>query len=435
MRTLTRTAVPTTAPTVGTPGSSLLRRNRDFRLLYTGEVTGQFGGSVTNLALPLIATVVLHADALKVSSLTAAAWLPWLLLGLPAGAWVDRLRRRPVMLAAAACSLLLYLTIPVAGTLGLLTFPQLLAVAFCAGVSAVFFQTAYTALLPTLVAEPDRAEGNAKIQGSASVAQFAGRSSAGAIAQFFGPVNGLFANTVTFLVSVLCTARIHEAERRTAPAARRSLRQDVGEGLRLVLGDSWLRSILAYGGLSNLALTAYQSIQVIFLLNRAGLPQGLIGTLIALSGLGGIAGAAVARRVGAAIGTARALLLFQLGLPVLALLIPLADKGAGAACYLVGGLAVSGGVVAGNVLRATFIQRYVPAEMFGRTSATTAVVVYGTMPIGALLGGGLAQAFGLGTAMWLSCAAVPLAATVLLCSPIRRHRDLPNRPMTAAPTA
>ncbi|MCC9309995.1 MFS transporter [Kitasatospora sp. RB6PN24] len=431
MRTLTRA----TESPVGTPGSSLLRRNRDFRLLYTGEVTGQFGTSVTNLALPLIATVTLRADALEVSSLTAAAWLPWLLLGLPAGAWVDRMRRRPVMLTAAACSLLLYLTVPVAGALGLLTFPQLLAVAFCAGISTVFFQTAYTALLPTLLAAPDRAEGNARIQGSASVAQFAGRSSAGAIAQFFGPVNGLFANTATFLVSLLCTAGIHEAARPATRAAGRSLRRDIGEGLRLVLADSWLRSVLAYGGLSNLALTAYQSIQVVFLLDRAGLPQGLIGTLIALSGLGGMAGAAVARRVGAAIGTARALLLFQLGLPILALLIPLADRGAGAVCCVVGGLAVSGGVVAGNVLRATFVQQYVPAELFGRTSATTAVVVYGTMPLGALLAGALAQTVGLGPAMWISCAGVPLAALTLLCSPVRRHRELPTRPMTAAPTA
>ncbi|GAA1971941.1 MFS transporter [Kitasatospora viridis] len=398
-------------------------------MLYLGEVSGKYGSSVTGLALPLTAAAVLHAGPLATSSLTAAAWLPWLLVGLPAGAWVDRLPRRTVMLVSALCSLLLYLSVPVAGALGVLGLPQLLVVALLAGTSGVFFQTAYTALLPAVVPEPDRAEGNAKLHGSASAAQLLGLGTGGTLAQAFGPVNGLLANTATFLVSLLSTSRIKAREERPS-AARRSLRQEVGEGLRLVLRDRWLRAFLCFGGLSNLALTAYQSILVIFLLDRVHLSQGLIGVLVAAASVGGIGGAAVARRVGAALGTARATLLFQLVLPAPVLLIPLTGRGAGTLCYLAGGMTVSAGVVAGNVLRATFNQRYVPAELLGRISATTAVVVYGTMPLGALLAGVLGQTLGLGPAMWLSCAGVPLAAATLLLSPVRRHRDLPDSPMT-----
>ncbi|MGF1430832.1 MFS transporter [Kitasatospora sp. LaBMicrA B282] len=427
---------PTDHTTAAARRPGLLRRHRDFRLLFAGEVAGKYGSSVTGLALPLIAVTRLHASAFQVSALTAASWLPWLLIGLPVGAWVDRLRRRPVMLAAAATSLLLYLTVPVAAVLGLLDYPQLLAVALCAGAATVFFQTAYTAYLPSLVSAADRAEGNAKLQGSASAAQIVGLGTGGTLAQAFGPVNSLLANTATFLVSLLCTSSIRQREARPKPAARRRhLLGEVGEGLRLVLGDRWLRPFLLYGAAANLALTAYQSIQVVFLLDHVHLPESALGTLIGAASLGGVLGALTARRLGAAIGTARAVLLCQLGLPSLVLLIPLTGRGAGVLCYLIGGLAVSGGVVAGNVLRATFTQSYVPVELLGRTSAAGAFLNYGLMPLGALLGGSLAGRLGVLPAMWLGCAGLPLAALLLWFSPLRHHRDLPTGSIVRAAAA
>ncbi|MDH6131711.1 putative MFS family arabinose efflux permease [Kitasatospora sp. MAA4] len=406
----------------------LLRRNRDFRLLWTGEVAGKFGSSVTGLGLPLIAATTLHAGAFQVSLLTMASWLPWLLIGLPVGAWVDRMRRRTVMMAAAAGSLLLFLTVPVAAAFGVLGFAQLLAVALGAGTCAVFFQTAYTAYLPGLVAEADRAEGNAKLQGSASAAQIVGLGSGGTIAQVFGAVDSLLANSVTFLISLLCTAGIKHREpvRDRAQQRGKSLLSEVGEGLRQVARDRWLRGFALYGAGSNLALTAYQSILVVFLVQQADLPESAIGLLIGLASTGGVVGALVARRVGAAIGTARALLIFVLVVPVPVLLIPLTTGGAGVLCFLAGGFAVSAGVVAGNVLRSTFQQRYCPAELLGRITAGTSFLTYGTIPLGALTGGSLAALLGLRTAMWLATAAVPLAAVILCFSPVRGLRDLPT---------
>lgn len=332
------------------------------------------------------------------------------------------------MLASAATSLLLYLTIPVAAALGLLSYLQLLVVAVCAGTAAVFFQTAYTAYLPSLVAGADRAEGNAKLQGSAQAAQIVGLGSGGAIAQLFGPVNSLLANTATFLISLLSTGAIKQREVLPPASERRrqTLISEVGEGLRIVTRDRWLRTFLLNGAIANLALTGGQAIQVVFLLNRVGLPENALGALIGASSTGGIVGALVARRVGAAIGTARAVLLFQLGLPTLMLLIPLTGPGAGMFYYLVGGAAVSAGVVAGNVLRATFTQSYVPAELLGRIAASGSFLNYSLMPLGALLGGALATWLGILPAMWLTCAGVPLAALILWFSPLRRCRDLPT---------
>ncbi|MFH8408817.1 MFS transporter [Streptomyces sp. NPDC018019] len=405
----------------------LLRRHRDFRLLWCGETAGKFGASVTGVAMPLIAVSTLHAGTFEVGLLSAAAWLPWLVIGLPVGAWVDRLRRRPVMVAAAAVSCVLFAAVPVAAWCGLLSTGLLLAVALLTGTAAVFFQTAYTAYLPSILAPDDQAEGNAKLHGSASAAQLAGLGSGGLIAQAVGAVNGMFANAATFLVSVLCLTGIRHREPRVDWSERHSgaLFGEVGAGLRLIAGDPWLRTLTLFGAASNLALMGYQSIQVVFLVRDVGLSPGMVGGLAAATGAGGVLGAFAARRVAARVGTARATLLFEFGLALFALLIPLTTDGAGVVFFMAGGCCVAAGVVAGNVLKAGFQQRYCPPHLLGRVTAGTAFLGYGTIPLGSLLGGALGSALGPRTALWITTAGIPLAAVLLLCSPLRRVRDLP----------
>ncbi|MFD4906705.1 MFS transporter [Kitasatospora purpeofusca] len=423
---------------------SLLRRHRDFRLLWCGETAGKFGASVTGVAMPLVAVSELHASTFQIGLLSAAAWAPWLVMGLPAGVWVDRLPRRTVMLVAAAVSLVLFTAVPAAAWAGRLSTGLLLAVALLTGTAAVFFQTAYTAYLPDLLSPADQPEGNAKLHGSASAAQIVGLGSGGLVAQLAGAANGMLANAATFLVSLLCLGRIRHRETRTAPttpAARdgrgadRALRREIGEGLRLVARDRWLRTLTLYGATCNLALMGYQSILVAFLVREVGLAPGTVGGLVAAAGSGGVLGAFAARRVAARVGTARAMILFELGLPALALLIPLTGTGAGVLCYAVGGFGVSAGVVAGNVIKSGFQQHYCPPELLGRITASAAVLNYGTIPVGALLAGVLGTAVGLRPAMWITTAGVPLAALVLLFSPVGRVRDLPTvrRPAGPAP--
>ncbi|MDI9889156.1 MFS transporter [Streptomyces sp. HNM0645] len=409
---------------------SLLRRHRDFRLLWCGETTGKFGASVTAVAMPLIAVSTLHASTWEVGLLSASAWLPWLVVGLPVGAWVDRVRRRPVMLTAAAVSFLLFSVVPVAARTGHLNVGLLVVVALLTGTAAVFFQTAYTAYLPGILAPEDQPEGNAKLHGSASAAQIAGLGSAGLIGQTAGAVNAMFANAATFLLSLFCVASIRKREPYPERTAVRStaLLDEVNEGLRLVARDPWLRTMTLFGAASNLALMGYQSIQVVFLVHTVGLAPGAVGGLIAAASAGGIAGAFIARRVADRIGTARATLLFELGFAIFALLIPAASAGAGLLLFATGGFCVSAGVVAGNVIKASFQQRYCPPEFLGRLTASTAFLNYGTIPLGALLGGWLGTVFDLRTAMWITTAGVPLAAFILLFSPIGRSRDLPMVP-------
>ncbi|WP_405007654.1 MFS transporter [Kitasatospora purpeofusca] len=417
---------------------SLLRRHRDFRLLWCGETAGKFGASVTGVAMPLIAVSELHASTFRIGLLSAASWAPWLVMGLPAGVWVDRLPRRTVMLVAAAVSLVLFTAVPAAAWAGRLSTGLLLTVALLTGTAAVFFQTAYTAYLPDLLSPADQPEGNAKLHGSASAAQIVGLGSGGLLAQLAGAANGMLANAATFLVSLLCLGRIRHRETPAARSGRgadRALRREIGEGLRLVARDRWLRTLTLYGATCNLALMGYQSILVAFLVREVGLAPGTVGGLVAAAGSGGVLGAFAARRVAARVGTARAMILFELGLPALALLIPLTGTGAGVLCYAVGGFGVSAGVVAGNVIKSGFQQHYCPPELLGRITASAAVLNYGTIPVGALLAGVLGTAVGLRPAMWITTAGVPLAALVLLFSPVGRVRDLPTvrRPADPVP--
>lgn len=406
----------------------LLRRHRDFRLLWCGETAGKFGTAVAGVAMPLIAVSTLDASTFEVGLLTAATWIPWLVIGLPVGAWVDRLRRRPIMLTAAGISVPLFAGVPLAARAGWLSVPLLLSVALLTGTAGVFFQTAYSAYLPTLLDSEDQPEGNAKLHGSASAAQIAGQGSGGVIAQWAGAVNGMFANAVTFLVSLFCLAGIRHREPRASRPERRpgALAREVGAGLRLIAGDPCLRTLTLFAAASNVALMGYQSLRVVFLVREVGLSPGLVGSLAAAVSTGGVAGAFAARRAADRVGTARATLLFELGLAVCALLIPLTVGGAGVLFFVAGGFCVSAGVVAGNVLKASFQQRYCPAELLGRLTASSSFLTYGALPLGALLGGALGTALGLRPAMWITTAGIPLAGLILFFSPIRRSRDLPT---------
>lgn len=398
----------------------------DFRLLWLGETTSSLGSSVTIVALPLVA-ISLHASVVMIGLLGAAAWLPWLLIGLPAGAWVDRLPRRPVMLICDAVSLALFVSVPIAAWCGALTIAQLLVVALLAGTAKVFFATAYRAYLPALVPAEHLVDGNAKLQGSESAAQIAGPGLAGLLAQAFGAATGLLADAVSFLVSVLCLRAIRGAEP-PRQLTRRRLRHEIAEGLRFVAGDRFLRPYIAFGGMANLALTGYQAILVVFLVREVGLNSGMVGLLVATGSIGGVLGAAAAPWLARSLGSARALLWCKVGVSPFGLLIPLTGPGDRLAFFVIGTGVIVAGIVAGNVIAAGFTQRYCPAPLFGRILTSMQVVNFGTIPLGALLGGVLAGALGTRATMWVMLVLFVASGAIMLASPFRGRRDLPTEP-------
>jgi MFS family permease len=428
-----------------------LLRQRSFRLLWTGETVSQLGNAMALVGVPLVAVTVLHASTFTVGVLAAAAWLPWLVIGLPAGAWVDRWPARRVMIVCDVISALLYASVPVAAWAGVLTTWLVVVMQLGGGAASVLFMTAYQVYLPSLVTPGELIEGNTKMQGSASAAAFAGPSLAGLLAQWLGAVTALLANAVSFLVSAACllgtrarpSRPVATPGRRRVPAAGRrpvatpgrrptTLRREIADGLLLVLRDRYLRQLSLFWAAANLALTGYAALLVVFLVRVVGLSPGSVGLLTAIPGLGGILGALVTGPITARFGTARGLLLSTLGAVPFALLIPLTGPGPRLAFYVAGSLVACTGIAVGNIVIAAFRQSYSPPGMCGRVTATMRFLIFGTSPMGALLGGSLATWLGVRPALWILLGAVALSGTLLLTPALRGRRDLPDRPPLAA---
>ncbi|MET7377124.1 MFS transporter [Micromonospora arida] len=406
-----------------------LLRHRDFRLLWAGQAVSSVGSNVTTVALPLVAVAVLDAGTFQVAVLTAAAWLPWLLIGLPAGAWVDRLPRRPVMVICDLLCAVAFLSVPLAAMLGRLTVAQLLVVALSAGAARVFFETADQVYLPVLLRPGQLPEGNAKLQATQTVSYVVGPGLAGLIAQLVGAVAALLLDALTFLLSAMFLLRIRTREQRVRPSQRsRSLRRDITEGLRFVIRDPYLRVLTLFGAASNIGLTGYQAVLVVFLVRELRLEPGLVGGLVGVMSAGGIIGALLATTVARRCGTARAVLIAAALTGPPALLIPLAAPGAGLAWPALGGLLIGLGVAIGNVVKGAFRQTYTPHHLLGRVTVSMHLLNYGTIPLAAVLAGAIGARYDVETAIVVMTAWLALTPLILFVGPIRRRRDLPAAP-------
>lgn len=400
---------------------------RDFRLLWVGESVSGLGNSVTAVALPLIAVEVLDADSTAVGLLAAAVWLPWLLVGLPVGAWVDRIRKRPLMMACDLVAGAALLSIPSAVWLDALTLQHMVVVALICGAAAVCFDTAYHSYIRIVLDGRDLLEGNAKLQGSESAVRVAGPGVAGLLAQAFGAVTGLLADAVTFLISVVCLKRIEVVEPDRAPDEERApLRRQIIEGLRFVGRDPYLRPMVTWGAAINMALMGYQAVQVVFLVRTVGLNPALVGMLLTSGGVGGIVGALMASRFSRRFGSARGLLLLQAVTAPFALLMPMTTAGPGLLLFAMGGFLVGIGISVANIVVGSFRQTYCPPHMLGRVVATAMMINHSTIPVGSLLGGVLGDTVGYRPAMWIMTGLVAPCWLILVMSPMRRERDLPG---------
>jgi hypothetical protein len=240
----------------GHRGFGGLLRQRSFRLLWSGETSSQLGNAMAGVAMPLLAVEVLHASNFAVASLTAAATLPWLVIGLFVGAWVDRLPARPVMIICDLVSLVLYASLPVAYWLGVLTFVQVLVVALLAGGCSVVFLTAYYVYLPALVSPADLIEGNAKLQAGGAATRIGGPGLGGLVSQAIGPAATLLFNAASFLISAACVSGIRAgAARRDRGGRTATIRQDIAQGIRFVATDRYLRRLAVFAAFYNLGLS------------------------------------------------------------------------------------------------------------------------------------------------------------------------------------
>jgi MFS family permease len=406
-----------------------LLRTRDFGLLWAGESISGFGSAITTVALPLVAVSTLHASVGMVALLTAATWLPWMLIGLPAGTWVDRWPRRRTLLTADLVSAAVLAAIPIAAWTGVLTVAMLLAAALAAGTSSMFFSLAFNAYLPHLLTSGDRLEGNARLQTSAQAAQVAGPGLGGLLAQLAGPVCGLLADALTFLVSAACLLSLRAGpEPRSAQANRPRMIRQIAEGLEPWRHGGFLLPMLVVAAAMNFGMMGVFALRIVFLVRTDGTLPGTAGVLISLGSLGGLLGAALARRAVTRFGSARAYLIVSIATAPFMLLLPATGHGWRLLLFPAGSFVVLAGLAMAGVITFTFRANYIPPHLLGRVTAATGFVVAGTVPLGAATAGALATAFGIRAALWALAALFAVMPNFLLATSLRTTRDFPDRP-------
>lgn len=400
-------------------------RKRDFRLFWVGESTSQMGTAISEVVLPLVGVKVLHAGTFAIACLTAATWLPWLLLGLPAGAWVDRFRKRTLMVVCDLIALVLFASIALSAWSHLLTVAQLLVIALLAGIVSVFFKAAFQAYIPTLLDRDDLLDGNGKLQASGAFATVGGPGIGGAIAQFLGIATGVMLNAASFAVSAICLLGIKTVEPESRnPHTRRKLGQEIGEGLGFLLHDPYLRPLAAYTSVISLGVSGTDALMVVFLVRTVGATSSETGIILGLMGVGGLFGAFIATSLVRVCGSARAMLVCRI-LLTFALLIPLTTRGFGL-LFAGGWVLVTAGIVSGNTISLSFRQARCPSSMRGRISASYYTITYSGMALGAAFGGILGSILGVRDALWITCGILASASVILFFSPIRHLRELPE---------
>lgn len=407
-------------------GGALIRGERDFRRLWAGDAVSQLGTQVSVLAIPLLAADTLHATAWDMALLTAAPGAAFLVVGLPAGVWCDRMRRRPVLIAADLGRAVVLASIPAASILGALSMAQVLAVCAVAGVLGVFFDVSYQSYLPALVGRERIIEGNGALEANRTLALTAGPAMAGYLFQWLGGPLALLADAASFAWSGAWIASIRARESTPPLSERRHLMREIGEGLRFVLGHPVLRAIALYGSTMMLFGSAQRVVLILFLVRAVHLSPGTIGVLFTCGSAGALLGALSAARIARRAGAARGILLATLLDCGAGLLLPLAARGPALGLYLAGATGGAFGVSVFNVIQVSFRQALCPDRLLGRMNATMRFVLWGSGPLGALLGGALGTGYGLRTTMWITAIGQVLPLLWIVTSPIARHRDLPT---------
>ncbi|MEV7040409.1 MFS transporter [Amycolatopsis sp. NPDC051061] len=400
-----------------------LVRHANFRRFWLGDTVSSFGSAVTVLALPLVAIETLDASPFEVGLLTMSQYLAFLVLGLPAGAWVDRMNRRLVLIGGDVGRAVLLATVPLATTVHALTMGHLFAVALLAGVLRVFFVIAYQTYLPEVVDAPDLVQANARLTASRGVAEVGGPGLAGYLVSWLTAPLAIAADSVSFLVSALFVARIRTGET-AARRPRRPLIAEVGEGARFVLGHPLLRAMVTRSALFNLSNTVLATMFVVLLADELNLPASTIGLVFTVAGGGAVAGALIVERVAAAVGGGRAIVCAAFVVGLSAVPMPFTQHGWPLWLAAAGEAVGSAAVVVSNVTQISYRQRVCPKELLGRVNATTRFVVWGAVPLGALLGGVLGQGVGIRPALWIGVVGELLAILPLVCSPLWRLRRL-----------
>jgi MFS family permease len=404
-----------------------LWRHPDFIRLWSAETVSQFGTQFTQLALPLVAIDVLHVSAFEVAALTTVEFLPFLLVSLPAGVWVDRLRRRPILVIGDLSRALLLASVPVSYWTGHLSMTQLYVVGFLVGIATVFFDVAYQSYLPSIVERQQLIDGNAKLEISRAAAQLGGPGLAGIVVNALRAPAALVFDAVSFVGSAAFIFSIRKAESAVrVDAPHRHMREELREGLQWVLRHAYLKNIAACTGLFNFFGNMAFAVVLVFARRDLHLSPLAIGLAFTLSNVGPLVAAFNANRISDRFGVGHTIILASIIGGPMTLLVAFAPQGNAALLLLVPVFAVGGlSNVIYNVTQVSLRQAITPERLQGRMNSVMRFIVWGTLPLGALVGGLLASRIGVRETVIVGGIGCCLPFLPVLFSPVRGIKEMP----------
>jgi predicted MFS family arabinose efflux permease len=402
-------------------------RIRDFRTLFTSATLSHLGFNINYVAMPLVAVVALGASPGQVGVLAALSTSAFLLIGLPAGAWVDRMRQRRVLIVAELVRALLYLSVPVAWWLDVLTLSQLYAVVLLNSCATVFFDVASQSVLPQVVGRESLVPANAAVASLMAAGNVVGRGAGGGLVQILTAPVAVLCTVVGYLVSALCLTRLRGISGAGSLDQERStgFLTQVAQGVRHVLGGPELRALALTGALTNLGIQMINTMLPILFVRELGLSPGALGLFLASGGLGMFLGARVTRPVAEFFGYGRALAVVGLCLSPAALLIPLVGNGPWLWLAALGWVLAMVKTGMDNVLGVSLRQRLTSYALLGRMNATFRFLLTGAFAIGGVLAGLIGELAGGRAALWAGAVILALAFVPVMFSPVRVRRTLP----------
>lgn len=417
----------------GTPPPGSLRGHRDFNHLWVGESLSVFCKEIGQLALPVVAVALLHATEFQIGVLNAASTAAFLLVGLPAGAWVDRWLKRRTMIAADLVRVVVALVVPVLWFTDSLAMLHLYVVAGVIGAASVFFDVSYQSYLPFLVRPDQVGAANSRLEGTAQVARIGGPALGGLLLKVVSAPALMISDAVGYLASAVALLRIKDQETPTQRADHDPLVTAVAEGLRFVLRHALLRPITLCTALSNLGSTVVNTLMPILLLRTLGFEPWVLGLVFSVGAVGGILGALTAARFARWVGEGTVIPVSAVVFGVPCVLLPLTiyapNQAVAVAMLLVAEFLTSWCVLTYNVTQVSLRQRVCPPRLLGRMNASIRFLVWGVMPLGALASGALAAWIGVVPTLWVGTVIGLLASLPVIFSPLRGMRTLPVAPL------
>jgi len=399
--------------------------HRYFALLWTGQTISRFGSYITEIGLPVAALFLLRATPAQMGLLAALGALPGLLLGLFIGVWVDRLPRRPILIAADLGRALLLGTLPLVAASGLLHLFWLYAVTVLVGLLTVCFEIASLAFLPALLAPEELPAGNGRLGISTSLAEIAGPPMAGLLLQLLSVPVAILLDVCSFLVSALCIGQIRVPEYpQMAEGQRPQFWRELREGVDVLLRNPLLRAMAAYICTRDFSGGAFAALYLLYTVQLFGASPLAFGILVALGGLGALGGSFCASWCARRFGTGRTLICSAVLAGLLSFCTPLAAGTVSVVFALLAFAQLVGdtGFAIYAVNEISLRQTLVPAQLLGRVNSCMHILSTGVTPLGALLAGLLSEIIGVRLTLLVGAGGICLASAWLICSPLWRYK-------------